>query len=163
MTTETTDTAVQASIVVETPQQLAFDVFTKDMASWWPPEHHILEAELAEIVFELREGGRIYDVGADGSTCEWARVLAFEPPERLVISWNITPQWKLQTDPELTSEVEFRFIAEGDERTRVELEHRHLDRHGQGWEAMRAAVGSPDGWNRGLEGYKERAEEEANR
>jgi len=159
MTTQTTDTAVQTSIVVEAPQQLAFDVFTRDMASWWPPDHHILEGELAEMVFEMRKGGRVYDVGVDGSTCQWARVLEFDPPERLVISWDITPQWKLQTDPEKTSEVDFRFIAEDEGHTRIELEHRHLDRHGDGWEAMRDAVGSPDGWNRGLRAFAERAQE----
>jgi uncharacterized protein YndB with AHSA1/START domain len=161
MNTQTAETAVQTSIVVEASQQLAFDVFTKDMGGWWPPDHHILEGELADMVFEMEEGGRVYDVGVDGSECQWARVLAFEPPDRVVISWDITPQWKLQTDPEKTSEVEFRFIAEGPERTRVELEHRHLDRHGEGWEGMRDAVGSPEGWNRGLRAFGDRAAEVA--
>ena len=161
MTAQATDTAVHTSIVVDAPQQLAFDVFTKDMASWWPPDHHILEGDLKEMVFEVREDGRVYDVGVDGSTCQWARVLAFDPPERVVISWDISPQWKRQTDLEKTSEVEFRFIAEGTERTRVELEHRHLDRHGDAWESMRDAVGSPDGWNRGLRAFQARAGEVA--
>ena len=161
MNTQTAETAVQTSIVVEASQELAFDVFTEDMAGWWPPDHHILEGELAEMVFEMEEGGRVYDVGVDGSECQWARVLAFEPPGRVVISWDITPQWKLQTDPEKTSEVEFRFIPEGPERTRVELEHRHLDRHGEGWEGMRDAVGSPEGWNRGLRAFGQRAGEVA--
>ncbi len=150
MTTQTTDTAVQASIVVDAPQQRAFDVFTQDMAGWWPPDHHILEAELAEMRFELRAGGRVYDVGVDGSECHWARVLAFEPPERVVFSWDITPQWKIETDVEKTSEVEVRFIPEDDARTRVELEHRNLDRHGEGWQGIRDAVGSPGGWAGGL-------------
>lgn len=161
MNTQTAETAVQASIVIEAPRQLAFDVFTQDMAGWWPPDHHILDGELAEMVFEMEEGGRVYDVGVDGTECQWARVLAFEPPGRVVISWDITPQWKLQTDREKTSEVEFRFIPEGPERTRVELEHRHLDRHGEGWEGMRDAVGSPEGWNRGLRAFGDRAEEVA--
>ena len=155
MTTQIADTAVRTSIVVEAPQQLAFDVFTQDMGGWWPPDHHILEGELAEMVFELREGGRIYDVGVDGSECQWARVLAFEPPERVVISWDITTQWKLETDPARTSEVEVRFVAEGPARTRVELEHRHLDRHGEGWQNMRGAVGSPGGWQGGLQRFAE--------
>ena len=146
MTTQIADTAVRTSIVVDAPQQLAFDVFTQDMGGWWPPDHHILEGELAEMVFELRAGGRIYDVGVDGSECQWARVLAFEPPGRVVISWDITTEWKLETDLARTSEVEVRFVAEGPERTRVELEHRHLDRHGDGWEQMRDSVGSSDGW-----------------
>jgi len=159
MTAQATDTAVRTSIVVEAPQELAFDVFTKEMASWWPRDHHILEGELAEMVFELEEGGRIYDVGVDGSICRWARVLVFQPPECLVISWDITPDWKLQTDLDKTSEVEFRFLPEDREHTRVELEHRHLDRHGGGWEGMRDAVGSPDGWNRSLRALRERTDE----
>ena len=155
MTTQIADTAVRTSIVVDAPQQLAFDVFTQDMGGWWPPDHHIIEGELAEMVFELRAGGRIYDVGVDGSECQWARVLAFEPPGRVVISWDITTEWKLETDLARTSEVEVRFVAEGPERTRVELEHRHLDRHGEGWQNMRGAVGSPGGWQGGLQRFAE--------
>jgi len=155
VTTQIADTAVRTSIVVDAPQQLAFDVFTQDMGGWWPPDHHILEGELAEMVFELRAGGRIYDVGVDGSECQWARVLAFEPPGRVVISWDITTEWKLETDLARTSEVEVRFGAEGPGRTRVELEHRHLDRHGEGWQNMRGAVGSPGGWQGGLQRFAE--------
>jgi uncharacterized protein YndB with AHSA1/START domain len=155
VTTQIADTAVRTAIVVDAPQQLAFDVFTQDMGGWWPPDHHILEGELAEMVFELRAGGRIYDVGVDGSECQWARVLAFEPPGRVVISWDITTEWKLETDLARTSEVEVRFVAEGPERTRVELEHRHLDRHGEGWQNMRGAVGSPGGWQGGLQRFAE--------
>ena len=155
MTTQIADTAVRTAIVVDAPQQLAFDVFTQDMGGWWPPDHHIIEGELAEMVFELRAGGRIYDVGVDGSECQWARVLAFEPPGRVVISWDITTEWKLETDLARTSEVEVRFVAEGPERTRVELEHRHLDRHGEGWQNMRGAVGSPGGWQGGLQRFAE--------
>jgi len=155
VTTQIADTAVRTAIVVDAPQQLAFDVFTQDMGGWWPPDHHILEGELAEMVFELRAGGRIYDVGVDGSECQWARVLAFEPPGRVVISWDITTEWKLEPDLARTSEVEVRFVAEGPERTRVELEHRHLDRHGEGWQNMRGAVGSPGGWQGGLQRFAE--------
>jgi len=155
VTTQIADTAVRTAIVVDAPQQLAFDVFTQDMGGWWPPDHHILEGELAEMVFELRAGGRIYDVGVDGSECQWARVLAFEPPGRVVISWDITTEWQLETDLARTSEVEVRFVAEGPERTRVELEHRHLDRHGEGWQNMRGAVGSPGGWQGGLQRFAE--------
>jgi uncharacterized protein YndB with AHSA1/START domain len=151
MTTQATDTAVRTSIVVEAPLERAFQVFTEEMPSWWHPEHHILEGELAEMVFEPRVGGHIYDRGVDGSECRWAQVLAYEPPHRVVFSWNITPDWKLETDLSKTSEVEVRFTPEGDGRTRVELEHRHIDRHGSGWEGMRDAVGSPGGWTDGLE------------
>jgi uncharacterized protein YndB with AHSA1/START domain len=150
MTTQATDTSVRASTVVEAPIERAFSVFTDEIGSWWPPEHHILEAELAEMMFEPREGGHVYDRGTDGSECRWARVLAYEPPVRVVFSWDINLQWQLETDPDRTSEVEVRFIADGPERTRVELEHRNLERHGDGWEAMRDAVASPGGWSAGL-------------
>jgi uncharacterized protein YndB with AHSA1/START domain len=150
MSTQTTETSVQAAIVVEAPADRAFSVFTDDIGSWWTPEHHILQAELAEMVFEPRAGGHIVDRGVDGSECRWARVLVYEPPARVVFSWDINLQWQLEADLARTSEVEVRFISEGPTRTRVELEHRHLDRHGDGWELMRDAVGSPDGWSEGL-------------
>jgi uncharacterized protein YndB with AHSA1/START domain len=153
MSIQTADTAVRTSIVVEAPVERAFDVFTQQMPSWWHPDHHILEGELAEMVFEPRVGGSIYDRGADGSECRWARVLAYEPPSRVVFSWDIDLGWKIETDPDKTSEVEVRFTSDGPDRTRVELEHRNLDRHGAGWERMRDAVGSPDGWGAGLQRF----------
>ncbi len=150
MTTQTTGTSVRTSIVVDAPIERAFTVFTADMGSWWPPEHHIIEGELAGMVFEPSVGGRIYDRATDGTECAWARVLAYEPPTRVVFSWDITLQWQIEADPAKTSEVEVRFVSEGPHSTRVELEHRHLERHGEGWEQMRDAVGSPDGWGVGL-------------
>jgi uncharacterized protein YndB with AHSA1/START domain len=153
--TTTTETSVRSSIVVDAPIERAFSVFTDGIATWWPPEHHILQSELAEMVFEPRQGGYVYDRGVDGSECRWARVLAFEPPTRFVISWDINLQWQIESDPQRTSEVEVRFAAEGTNRTRVELEHRHLDRHGDGWEQMRDAVGSPDGWQTHLRKFAE--------
>jgi uncharacterized protein YndB with AHSA1/START domain len=157
MSMQTADTVVRTSIVVQAPIERAFSLFTEGMESWWPPEHHILEADLAEIVFEPREGGHVYDRGVDGSECRWARVLAYEPPNRLVISWDISLQWQLETDPEKTSEVEVNFTAEGTDSTRVELEHRNIERHGEGWERMRDAVGSPEGWGVGLRRFAEAA------
>jgi uncharacterized protein YndB with AHSA1/START domain len=151
--TETQTTAVTQSVTVEAPIDVAFKVFTQDMASWWPPEHHILQAPLSTMVFEPRPGGRVYDVGEDGSECQWARVLVHEPPNRVVFSWDISLQWTIEADPARTSEVEVRFIAEGTNRTRVELEHRHLDRHGDGWEGIRDAVGSSGGWSVGLQRF----------
>jgi len=153
MSTQAADTAVRVSIVVDAPIERAFSVFTDDIGTWWNADHHILEGELAEMVFEPRVGGCVYDRATDGSECRWARVLSYEPPHRFVISWDIDLQWKREADPERTSEVEVRFVAEGAERTRVELEHRNLDRHGDGWEQMRDAVGSPGGWSAGLLGY----------
>jgi uncharacterized protein YndB with AHSA1/START domain len=156
MTTQVMDTSVRTSIVVEAAVERAFSVFTDDIGSWWHPDHHLLEGELAEMVFEPRVGGHIYDRGVDGSECRWARVLVYEPPNRFVISWDINTQWELQTDLEKTSEVEVRFAPEGEGRTRVELEHRNLDRHGEGWEGMRDSVGSPEGWPEGLRLFAER-------
>jgi uncharacterized protein YndB with AHSA1/START domain len=155
MTTQVQDTSVRTEVVVDAPIERAFRVFTEDFGSFKPPEHNILGVELAETVFEPREGGHLYDRGVDGSECRWARVLAYEPPSRVVISWDINPQWQIETDLEKTSEVEVRFIAEAPERTRVELEHRHLERHGAGWEGIRDAVGSPGGWQLYLQRYVE--------
>jgi uncharacterized protein YndB with AHSA1/START domain len=144
--TQATATSVHHAIVVNAPIERAFRVFTEDFDQVKPREHSLLGVEIAKTVFEPRVGGRIYDVGIDGSECSWARVLAFEPPNRLVFSWDISPQWQLETDVDKTSEVEVRFIAESAERTRVELEHRNLDRHGDDWRKMAAAVGSEGGW-----------------
>jgi uncharacterized protein YndB with AHSA1/START domain len=151
--TATPAMSVRSSVVVEAPREQAFSVFTEDMGSWWPPEHHILTGELAEMVFEPHVGGHVYDRGVDGSECRWARVLAYEPPARIVFSWDINLEWAVEPDPAKTSEVEVRFIAETPGRTRVELEHRHLERHGSGWEGMSEAVGSPEGWDSGLESF----------
>ena len=148
--TMSTEAAVTTSVIVEAPRARAFEVFTQQMKAWWPPEHHILASELVDTVVEQHEGGAMYDVGADGSTCRWGTVLTFDPPSRFVFQWNVDLQWQVELDPTKTSEVEVRFVAEGPSTTRVELEHRHLDRHGEGWEAMRDAVGSADGWAVGL-------------
>jgi len=149
-------TPVRSSIIVEAPLEKAFAVFTEDMASWWPPEHHILQGQLEEMVFEPRVGGDVYDKGVDGSVCRWARVLAYEPPHRVVISWDVSLSWEVETDPEKTSEVEVRFVSESPQRTRVVLEHRNIDHHGEGWEQMRDAVGSPEGWAVGLQRFATR-------
>lgn len=155
-TTTTDATTVRVTIDVDAPVERAFDVFTADIGSWWSPDHHLLQGELAEMVFEPRVGGHVYDRGVDGSECRWARVLAYEPPSRFVISWDISLEWQLETDLAKTSEVEVRFEALDDARTRVELEHRHLDRHGAGWESMRSAVASPDGWGAGMQRFADR-------
>jgi uncharacterized protein YndB with AHSA1/START domain len=150
-------TSVRKSVTVEAPIERAFHVYTQEMQLWWPPDHHLLDAPLAEMVFEPRVGGRIYDRGTDGSECAWARVLVYEPPTRFTFSWDINLQWQIETDLERTSEVEITFTPESDNRTRVVLEHRNLDRHGDGWEKMREAVGSPEGWGQGLARFAEAA------
>jgi uncharacterized protein YndB with AHSA1/START domain len=156
MSTEATiNTVVRKSIVVEAPIERAFRVFTEDFGRFKPREHNMLGVEIAKTVFEPRVGGHIYDRGVDGSECRWAQVLVYEPPSRVVFSWNISPQWQIETDLAKTSEVEVRFVAETPRRTRVELEHRHLERHGAGWEGVRAGVDGEDGWPRYLRAYGE--------
>jgi uncharacterized protein YndB with AHSA1/START domain len=146
MTTQTERTTVRVDVVVEAPQERAFRVFSGKFDKIKPRDHNMLEVDIAESVFEPREGGRVYDRGVDGSECAWARVLAYEPPERVVFSWDISPQWQLETDLSRSSEVEVRFVSEAPDRTRVELEHRHLDRHGDGWQGLREGVGGEGGW-----------------
>jgi uncharacterized protein YndB with AHSA1/START domain len=155
MSMQATEAAVSRSIMVQAPIERAFSLFTVGIGTWWPPDHHILQAQLAEMVFEPYEGGNIVDRGVDGSECRWSRVLAYEPPTRVVFSWDISLAWQVETDHEKTSEVEVSFTAEGPDRTFVELEHRNIDRHGEGWEKMRDAVGSDEGWD--LHGFAEAA------
>jgi uncharacterized protein YndB with AHSA1/START domain len=144
---------VHRQIVVQAPIEEAFTTFTDRFGDIKPPEHNLLAAPIAETVFEPRVGGHIYDRAVDGTVCRWARVLAYEPPHRVVFSWDIGPTWQLETEPGNTSEVEVRFVPEDDGRTRVELEHRNLDRHGPGWEAVRDGVGHDQGWPLYLDRY----------
>ncbi len=153
MNTNVAVTSVKQSIVVEAPIERAFKVFTEEFGNFKPPEHNMLGVEIAETVFEPRVGGHIYDRGTDGSECRWARVLAYEPPHRVLLSWDISPQWQIETDPEKTSEWEVRFTAEAPNRTRVELEHRKLERHGGGWEGVRDGVAGDQGWPVYLQRY----------
>ncbi|GAA5164146.1 SRPBCC family protein [Pseudonocardia eucalypti] len=144
--TRTEAVVVSRRVVVNVGIKEAFTAFTERFGEFKPPEHNLLGAPITETMFEPHVGGHIYDRAADGSECRWARILAFEPPDRVVFSWDISPSWQIETDPELTSEVEVRFLAEAPDRTRVELEHRHLDRHGPGWESVRGGVEGDQGW-----------------
>ena len=151
--TQAPATVVRREIVVDAPIEKAFLVFTERFGDFKPPEHNLLAAPIAETVFEPRVGGHIYDRGEDGSECRWARVLVYEPPQRVVFSWDIGPTWQVETEPERTSEVEVRFVAENAGRTRVALEHRHLDRHLDGWQSVREGVDSEGGWPLYLQRY----------
>jgi uncharacterized protein YndB with AHSA1/START domain len=153
--TQAQETSVRTEIVVEAPLERAFQVFVEQFDKIKPREHNMLQVDIAESVFEPREGGRVYDRGVDGSECQWARVLAYEPPDRLAFTWDISPHWQIESDPSRSSEVEVRFVSESDSRTRVDLEHRHLDRHGDGWEGLREGVGGGDGWPLYLGRYAE--------
>jgi uncharacterized protein YndB with AHSA1/START domain len=157
MSTQIADTSATSSIVVTAPIERAFAVFSDGIDRWWPREHTIGAAPMREIVLEPRAGGRAYTIDVEGGECDWGRVLVYEPPRRLVFSWDITLAWKPETDPARCSEVEVAFVAEGPDRTRVELEHRHFERHGEGWEEMRNAVASEGGWPMTLARYAQTA------
>jgi uncharacterized protein YndB with AHSA1/START domain len=146
MTTEAQQASVKLHVLVEAPIERAFQVFTTEFDRIKPREHNLLKAAIDQTIFEPRVGGYIYDRSVDGSECRWARVLAYEPPHRVLFSWDISPQWQLETDSAKTSEVEIRFVAEAPNRTRVELEHRNLERHGVGWESERDGIAGDDGW-----------------
>jgi uncharacterized protein YndB with AHSA1/START domain len=129
---------------VSAPSERAFEVFTAGVGRWWPKSHHIGKADLDTLVIEPRTGGRWYERGVDGTECEVGKVLVWEPPTRLVLAWQLTAEWKF--DPDLVTEVEVKFIADGANATRVELEHRDLERFGERAEAMRQQIDSDGGW-----------------
>lgn len=145
MTTDTKNTTVTRTITVRAARQHAFTVFTERFFSWWPKGHHIGDAELADAVIEPREGGRWYERGIDGTECDWGQVLAWEPPARLLLSWHLQGDWTYDPDPAKASEIEVRFVAESDVLTRVELEHRHIERHDLA-EDVRSGVSGAGGW-----------------
>jgi uncharacterized protein YndB with AHSA1/START domain len=153
MTTRAQDTSVRNEIIVNVGAERAFRLFTERFDRIKPREHNMLGVDIAESVFEPRAGGRIYDRGIDGSECQSGRVLAYEPPARIVFTWEISPIWQIESDPARRSEVEVRFVEDAPDRTRVELEHRHLDRHGDGWEGLRAGVAADEGWPLYLERF----------
>ena len=144
--TQAADTAVRQEIVVNAPIERAFNVFTEGYQTWNPPEHHIGEAELESTVMEPREDGRWYEVGVDGSECDWGFVTAWEPPHRLLLAWHLTPEYEFDPDPARATEVEIRFTPR-DGGTLVELEHRGFEKHAESGAGMRDAVSAPGGWN----------------
>jgi uncharacterized protein YndB with AHSA1/START domain len=144
---------VRHAVVVPGTPEHAFAAFTERFDAIKPREHNLLGSPIVSTTFESQVGGHIVDRGEDGTECRWARILAFEPPTRLVFTWDIGPTWQLETNPENASEVEVRFVAEGPDRTRVELEHRHLDRHGPGWPSLRDGVDTDQGWPLYLQRY----------
>jgi uncharacterized protein YndB with AHSA1/START domain len=161
MTTQAQDTSVRTEIVVNVGAERAFRLFTEKFDHIKPREHNLLGVEIAESVFEPRVGGRVYDRGVDGSECQWGSVLAYEPPTRVLFTWHVSPMWQLESDPAKRSEVEVRFVGDGPDRTRVELEHRHLDRHGEGWDGLRAGVAGAEGWPLYLERFAAAVDAEA--
>ena len=152
MSSASTIPAIRGTITVGVPVDQAFRVFTDAFGSWWPPEYHIGQADMAAAILEPRAGGRWYEQGVDGSECDWGRVLAFQPPHRLVVTWQINGEWRYDPDPEHASEIEVRFTADGPRQTVVELEHRLLDRL-VGGQALRDGITGGGGWTAILELY----------
>ena len=143
---------VQKVVSVKAAPEVAWRVFTEKMGTWWPlATYKIGKANAVDAVIEPRVGGRWYERGDDQSTCDWGRVIVWEPPSRLVLSWDISADF--QPDPTLKTEVEVRFIAEGKDGTRVELEHRKLDRYGARRDQMRGIFDSESGWGGLLESF----------
>jgi uncharacterized protein YndB with AHSA1/START domain len=147
---------VRKQLVVEAPVERAFRVFTEHTELWWPAEHHIGKVPFAQIVVEPRAGGRWYEVGTDGSQCEWGKVLAWEPPRRVVLAWQLTAAF--QYDAAFVTEVEVKFTAEGPKRTFVDFEHRNLERFGEMAPKIRESIGAESGWPAILARFAARAE-----
>jgi len=155
-----TPAPVRRSIEVNAPQVLAFEVFTLGFGSWWPHTHTISKGKLKTGVIEPRIGGRWYGEDEDGTQTDWGHVLAFEPPQRLILAWQIDPEWRF--NPQVLTEVEIRFTAIAEGLTLVELEHRHLERLGEKADVARAAYDSPNGWGAILDAYASKAAAAAN-
>jgi uncharacterized protein YndB with AHSA1/START domain len=149
--TQHTASVVRRTITVSASQQRAFDVFTAQFGAWWPKAYQIGPSPMRDFIMEPKVGGRWYELDEDGTQCDTGRVVAYEPPARLVLAWQLDQQFQYDPDPAHASEVEVRFIAEGPAQTRVELEHRGFERHGAGTEGVRAAMDAPNGWTAVLE------------
>ena len=142
---EPADRVVRKSVIVGVDAATAFDVFTNGLDRWWLRSHHIGSAEMVEAVLEPWDGGRWFERDADGNECDWGYVLAYEPPHRLVLAWQIDANWR--HDPSLVTEVEVNFVPRDASTTAVEVEHRHLDRFGPDAHQMQTTFESPSGWS----------------
>ena len=149
---------VRKNIVIDAPQAHVFSVFTDGVDKWWPREHHIGPSPLKQAIIEPKAGGRWYSTCQDGSEINVGKVLVWEPPQRLVLSWQITGEWKY--DPDFITEVELTFTAEGPKKTRVDLEHRNMARFGVAAEATRGMFDSPGGWSQTLASFAKAAEQQ---
>jgi uncharacterized protein YndB with AHSA1/START domain len=152
---------VRTTVTVEASLEHAFKVFTDGFDRWWPRSHHIAEKPMAKAILEAKKDGRFYERAEDGSECEWGKVTACEPPTRIVLLWQLNGAWKYDPDASHASEVEVRFVSLGAKRTRVELEHRHFERHGETGAAIRNAVSQPGGWAGIIDMFKKAADEQA--
>jgi uncharacterized protein YndB with AHSA1/START domain len=152
------DIPVRRTISVSASVERAFRVFTAEFDTWWPRSHHIGKSPMKKAIVEGKAGGRCYTEQEDGTESDWGRVLVWEPPHRIVLAWQVTPEWGYQPDVAQSSEVEIRFNPVAGGGTRVDLEHRHFERHGSGAPTMRTAVDSPNGWTGVMQLFAERVE-----
>lgn len=155
------EAVVRKSIRVRAPMERAFNVFVEHMEAWWPATHHIGKTPFQAIFVEPRVGGRWYEVNANGEQCLWGTVLKWEPPQRVAFSWHVgpghdQPDWVFDPDVSKASEVEIRFTAEESGMTLVELEHSKLERHGEGYQQLRAMFDGPGAWEGILSFYAQR-------
>jgi len=148
---------IRKQLTVEAPLERAFRVFTANMGAWWPKDHHIGKEALKDCVIEPKVNGRWYELGEDGAACDWGKVLVWDPPRRLVLAWQLNEGFKY--DPALVTEVEVTFTLLGPKLTRVDFEHRDLERFGEAAERLRGAMDT--GWGQILESYKRTAIAEA--
>ncbi|MGH3921037.1 MAG: SRPBCC family protein [Pseudonocardiaceae bacterium] len=145
MTTTAPIPPITGTVTLGVSAEQAFQVFTGSFDIWWPHEYHIGNADVAEVILESHEGGRWYERGVDGTECDWGRVLVWEPPHRLVFTWQISGAWEFDPDPEHASEIEVRFTATAPGLTIVEVDHRHFDRL-EGGRAVHDAIRGGGGW-----------------
>ena len=151
---------ITGTVTLAVPVEHAFAVFTGSVDAWWPHQYHIGQAEVAEIVLEPQVGGRWYERGVDGTECDWGRVLVWEPPTRLVFTWQINGSWQFDPDPERASEIEARFTADGPGESVVEVEHRHFERL-VGGQAIHGAINGGGGWAQLLDGFAKTVTEQS--
>lgn len=142
---------IRREVTVGVGRARAFEIFTADMTSWWPTAHHIGSAPIAEIVVEPQVGGRWFTRHEDGTETSTGRVTVWDPPGRLVVTWQIGADWRYHDD--LVTSVEVQFLEEAPARTRVVLEHRDLDAFGEHAEAMRDTFEQPGAWTATLDAY----------
>ena len=155
---DATDAPVRKTISVKATAEHAFHVFTEGFDTWWPRSHSIGQSPLEKAIIETKVGGRCYQRSVDGTECDWARVLVWEPPRRFVLAWQLNGEWQFEPDLAKASEVEICFTPESDGSTRVDLEHRHIARHGVTASLLRTGVDSPEGWSGLLQMFAEHAE-----
>jgi uncharacterized protein YndB with AHSA1/START domain len=160
------EAVVRKSVRVQAPVERAFTVFVEQMETWWPATHHIGKTPFETICVEPRVGGRWYERNAEGSLCDWGTVLAWDPPHRVAFSWHLgpghdSPDWTFDADMEKASQVEVRFLPDGPSATLVELEHSKLERHGEGYEQLRAVFDGPGAWTGILAEFAKKIESQA--